>query len=398
MTDVEPQVTESVTPQRADTTRLVVVAAVTAVAAAGLSLWVGPFRPGHLLGISGDGVGHLAGGVAWWAGLGIVVGLLARRPALFTAALTGGRAAMADDTDRLAHLAIGGAVGLLVIAVTVPAIAIITIVALLAVLSPALAAKWSSGVTVLLVGLAGGAVLGAALPRTAERITAAVVAVLVVAWLLWRRSQSGPKEAAVAVLLLTVLVVAATSVMRVRVASADDRSAEVTVDGDRAFVPTDVTVAAGEVLKISAKGSVSFVNGNEAASSNPDGFPARFSGCGGPGFCGVLVGRIAKGAPFLIGSRYAAPMTVAGKLELGINDFDPSDNDGSFDATISVLPASAAATLTQTGSLAPTPATIAGVPGSTPSNAWALMAAAMAALGAILGGVAAPRAARSAAT
>lgn len=54
-----------------------------------------------------------------------------------------------------------------------------------------------------------------------------------------------------------------------------------------------------------------------------------------PGYC--LIGRIGEsGTPFFVGSEYYGDAHAAGRLYLGINDFDVSDNNGSFTAEIAV--------------------------------------------------------------
>jgi hypothetical protein len=52
-----------------------------------------------------------------------------------------------------------------------------------------------------------------------------------------------------------------------------------------------------------------------------------------------LIGRIGEaGAPFLVGSELSSTADTEGRLFLGINDRDVSNNSGEFTATITVNP------------------------------------------------------------
>jgi hypothetical protein len=52
-----------------------------------------------------------------------------------------------------------------------------------------------------------------------------------------------------------------------------------------------------------------------------------------------LIGRIGEaGAPFLVGSELSSTADTEGRLFLGINDRDASNNSGEFTATITVNP------------------------------------------------------------
>lgn len=371
----------------------VVTAVAAFIAAAALAGWIGPFRPGRRFGISANGASQVVGGAAWWLAFGLVVGLLAVNPSLVSGTIRAIRDAATGDRDRARNAAVAAVGGGLVAMFIPPAVAAAVAIALVATQLVPGRVGASSARVMMLAGLVAGLVVAAVLPRTTERVLAVIAAVLVAAWLVWRRTRAAPGVAAM--LLLAGLAIGAVSSAHLGVVGAEQqqKATDVTVQGNRAFVPTGVTLTAGQVLEVTATGTVEVVGGRSASAVNPDGFPSRFSGCGGPGFCGVLVARIGGGAPFLIGSRYAAPASAAGKLELGVNDFDTSDNRGSFRASVSVRPASAAATLTQVGSFPPVTTGAGAIPSDHPSNAWVMLAGALAALGAVLGRWWAPTAA-----
>ena len=370
----------------------VVTAVVGFIAAAALSWSIGPFRPGRRFGISANGASQVVGGIAWWLAFGVVIGLLAVNPSLVNTTIRAIRDAAAGDRDRARNAAVAAVSGGLVAMFIPPAFAAAVAIALVVTQLVPGRVSASPARVVMITGFVAGLAVAAVLPRTTEGVAAVIAAVLVVAWLVWRRAKSTPGAAAV--LLLAFVAIGALASPRVSTVDAQQqKTTTVTVKGDRDFVSTGITLTAGQVLEVTATGTVEVIGGRSESAVNPDGFPARFSGCGGPEFCGVLTARIAGGAPFLLGSRYAAPAPAAGKLEFGVNDFDASDNRGSFQATVSVLPASAAAKLTQVGSFPPVTTGAGEIPSDHPSNAWVLLAGVLAALGAIVGRWWAPRAA-----
>ncbi len=58
------------------------------------------------------------------------------------------------------------------------------------------------------------------------------------------------------------------------------------------------------------------------------------SAAGGPSACYCLIGKIGDGEPFYIGRQKSWQAERAGTLQLGINDFDVSDNEGQFHVQI----------------------------------------------------------------
>lgn len=131
-------------------------------------------------------------------------------------------------------------------------------------------------------------------------------------------------------------------------------AAPIAVPGNRDWTDTGVDVAAGEQLAISATGEMEISHWKFAGRDGfewlvgPQGtylydtvvsdkaFPLPAAGRG-PAPCYALIGRIgADGAPFLVGRDYRAQAPASGRLFLGVNDFDVSDNSGGFSADIAL--------------------------------------------------------------
>jgi hypothetical protein len=233
----------------------------------------------------------------------------------------------------------------------------------------ALIGQVSARVSSVLPGLALGAVGGAFAGRTA---CLALAGISVVGVVLLTRQAAVPVT--VAVLLLMAL---ASWVPAAPPAAAADRRT-VKVPAGKDFVGSGITVTAGQVVHVKAAGTVTFLKG---ATADPNGYPARYSGCGGPGFCAVLVGRIGKdGASFLLGSEGIVAAPAAGELQLGVNDYDLSDNSGSFSAEVWLTAEGTAPTV------ALRPHGVVPVPGSsTASLSRSLVVALCVALGAAVG-------------
>ncbi len=280
-------------------TRRLQVAGALAVVAALLTWKVRPFR------VTDTFAAHRSG-LLFWVALGLLVGVL-----------VGGRSAGPVKAALLPRDLALAAAGGFVVAAFAPtpaavAVALLSLAALLAQLVDR--GPW-------LLGLALGAAAGSALGRLIDLVAAAVCVAVVVT--LSRRT--APPAAAALLLVGLVLM----SVPTASTALADDH---VTVGGSKGFVKAHVKVTAGQVLHVRATGRVTFLKGVQ---SDPNGYPARYSGCGGPGMCGTLIGRIDDaGAPFLLGSAGVVSAPAAGELELSVNDYDWSDNGGSFSVTV----------------------------------------------------------------
>jgi hypothetical protein len=120
----------------------------------------------------------------------------------------------------------------------------------------------------------------------------------------------------------------------------------VAVDGQQPWTSTGLNVQAGQVIKVTATGRINYFNGEPQTEATPDGSVSGENHCGGPSLCGALIGRIAGGEAFAVGSEFKTTATVSGPLDLGINDFDDDpdgifdNNSGSFTAEVEIDPPS----------------------------------------------------------
>ncbi len=126
----------------------------------------------------------------------------------------------------------------------------------------------------------------------------------------------------------------------------------VTIPGSVGWVDTDVEVLDGQPLSITASGRVVVRQSDRwgqkfEATVSPEGtfmvhdgiqdqrFPLP-SGSQGPAPCFCLMGRIGEnGKPFFVGKSKSWQAANSGRLQLAVNDFDPSDSEGAFHAEVS---------------------------------------------------------------
>jgi len=110
----------------------------------------------------------------------------------------------------------------------------------------------------------------------------------------------------------------------------------IVVDASRGWTDTGRTVRKGQRLTFQTTGQVQFGSGAEQA-AGPDGkgdpsqsqLPVPAMGVGG------LIARVDNGTPFPIGSGPSAvTMPANGRLWVGVNDRELSDNSGTFTVTI----------------------------------------------------------------
>ena len=338
-------------------------AALVALVVAGL---VPPFKAGHVLGVSGAGAGSLLFGCLLWAAAGAVFGIASSGLNLVWPV----RLLRATDdipaVTRPAALAGGALAGLLIVLVLGRAASAAAALGALAALTPEfrVASRVSArlgdrlrpvSVTAALAAACLGAATGALLTPGIPAVLAAAAAVL--AATIWRARAAMGGAAAVLLVFVASAVALAGVGSGSRAWAAGARKKSVTVSARQQWTPSGLEVKAGEVLRFSAHGSVTFLAGDKAAKADPDGYPARYSGCGGPGLCGALVGRVAGGTPFLIGAGTATSAPAAGPLELGVNDYDVSDDAGSFRVAITVEPAGTPLTPKGSGQATRSPAT-----------------------------------------
>lgn len=122
------------------------------------------------------------------------------------------------------------------------------------------------------------------------------------------------------------------------------------VPGNSDWVDTHIDVKAGEPLTLSAKGRVRIgrlkpAKDEVATEVGPQGtyfypdslahteFPLPAAGKG-PAPCFCLIGRIGSGPPFFVGEGHSLVADRSGRLWLGINDPQSSENSGEFYAEV----------------------------------------------------------------
>ncbi|MDD5556757.1 MAG: alkaline phosphatase family protein [bacterium] len=133
----------------------------------------------------------------------------------------------------------------------------------------------------------------------------------------------------------------------------------VEVPADRPFVETGVTLRRGEPFRITASGEIEAFRRRRWSRDGSDrlvgprgtynwrdsvaneAFPLAAAERG-PAPCYCLIGRIGGGEPFYVGADHRGEAAADGPLSLGVNDFDFSDNTGSFTAEIAAGDAAAA--------------------------------------------------------
>ena len=109
------------------------------------------------------------------------------------------------------------------------------------------------------------------------------------------------------------------------------------VPANQPWTDTGITVLRGESLQFQSSGDIMIsptVSSGLGGSPVPPGGPLPV-GSAGPG---ALIARVGNGAPFLLSNNPSpVPMPAAGRLMLGINHNDHTDNSGAFTVSISRL-------------------------------------------------------------
>ena len=135
------------------------------------------------------------------------------------------------------------------------------------------------------------------------------------------------------------------------IASGDNEPAKtVVVSSQKLWTQTGITLRAGQPLTITASGQITakcsdrwghgqqtqvgpagtYLVDNAIADQS---FPLP-AGSRGPAPCYALIGRIGDGDPFFVGQRLSWTVRESGRLFLGINDFQVSENSGQFTVKI----------------------------------------------------------------
>lgn len=124
----------------------------------------------------------------------------------------------------------------------------------------------------------------------------------------------------------------------------------IVVPADRQWVDTGVDLAAGDPLTVVARGQIAVGDANSASTKRltplgPEGtyiiddevasrrFPLP-TGADGPAPAFCLIGRIGNGPPFHVGKHKSWTADRTGRLWLGTNDFEFTDNDGQLYANV----------------------------------------------------------------
>jgi hypothetical protein len=116
-------------------------------------------------------------------------------------------------------------------------------------------------------------------------------------------------------------------------------AATVTIPANQAWIDSGVSVLRGMRIQFNATGDVMI---SPSASSGVGGSPAvtsaaaRYPLQGAP--AGAVIGKVGNSAPFLIGSNtQPIDMPANGRLMLGINDDQLSDNTGNYTVNVTLL-------------------------------------------------------------
>lgn len=137
----------------------------------------------------------------------------------------------------------------------------------------------------------------------------------------------------------TILALALASVFA---APAPAQKKTITLDGKDTWVDTGIDVNAGDLVRITAEGSLKYADARQEAT--PEGLrrgwmdlvramPLNDAGRG------ALIGRVGQGAaarPFFVGARRESRMTVSGRLFLGINQ-NSSPSSGQYSVVVEIL-------------------------------------------------------------
>ena len=110
----------------------------------------------------------------------------------------------------------------------------------------------------------------------------------------------------------------------------------VSVPANRAWTDTGLTVNQGDKVVFQATGTITYGR-SPGQTATPDGGQDHRAQYPAPSLpVGALLGRVGNGAPFGIGTQtQPLPMPASGRLMLGINDNELSDNGGAYTVVVS---------------------------------------------------------------
>lgn len=106
------------------------------------------------------------------------------------------------------------------------------------------------------------------------------------------------------------------------------------------WMESNVIVSAGQVVSITATGTINTWGGNSISFNNPNGQAENI--CVDPkcpllnvGY-GTLVGRVEDSQPFQVGETTEFTALNSGRLFFTVNDWECADNSGEFDLVITI--------------------------------------------------------------
>jgi hypothetical protein len=107
------------------------------------------------------------------------------------------------------------------------------------------------------------------------------------------------------------------------------------VPANQAWTDTGITVNAGDKVVFQASGQITYGR-SPGQTASPDGGPDRRPNYPLPSVpVGALLGRVGNSAPFGIGTQtQPLPMPASGRLMLGVNDNELTDNGGSYTVVV----------------------------------------------------------------
>lgn len=106
------------------------------------------------------------------------------------------------------------------------------------------------------------------------------------------------------------------------------------------WMDSNITVSAGQVVSITAKGTINTWNGNQISFNDPNGQTENIcldANCPllNAGY-GTLIGRLEDLQPFRVGSEAEFTAQKNGRLFFTVNDWECTDNSGEFDLVVTI--------------------------------------------------------------
>jgi hypothetical protein len=114
----------------------------------------------------------------------------------------------------------------------------------------------------------------------------------------------------------------------------------VSIPASACWMNSELNVITGQTVIISASGIVNTWSGKEISNGDPNGQPRNMCGAiecplQGANY-GALIGRLDDLETFLVGTEFEFTATKDGQLYFTVNDWECSDNSGTFELTITI--------------------------------------------------------------